>query len=54
MDLEHALDEIRNPVLGKAGSCIETDLETPIEPELRVGNLDDERRGRAGLSLARW
>ena len=46
MHLEHALDEIRNPVLGEAGSRVEADLETPIEPEARVGDLDNERRGR--------
>jgi hypothetical protein len=46
MYLEHALDEIRDPVLGEAGLRIEADLETPIEPQARVGNLDDERRGR--------
>jgi hypothetical protein len=37
---------IHDPVLGEAGSRAEADLETPIEPEARVGNLDDERRGR--------
>jgi hypothetical protein len=53
MYLEHALDEIRNPVLEEASSRIQAALETPIEPQARVGNLDDKQRDRVGTILPR-
>jgi hypothetical protein len=38
MDLERPLDEIHNPVLGKARARVETDLEYPVEVSVRQGD----------------
>ena len=46
MHLERPIDEVHDPVLVQAGPRVDRRLEAAVEPQARVGDLDDERRRR--------
>ena len=53
MNLEHALHEIEDPVVGDSSARVEAGLLGPIQRQARVADLDDEQRpggeGRVGV-----
>ena len=49
MNLEHGIDDVHDPVFLKAGARIESRLESPVQSQAGIRDLDDQSRRRRVL-----